>query len=196
MKNELTAAEFRDLLKKGDVQVGKKGRLKLTACPGHAIEQAGSPEHQPPPETLYQGKIKGSTTAKKQSDRAKFDISMVLKFLRLEWEEEYKFDQNKRRQFKFDFAIHEIRTAIEYEGIGFSKDGKQRKSRHTSVKGYTTDCTKYNLAQKQGWKVLRYTAKNIGEITDDLVEIMKVRSPYNPGPEIFKENIVRIEVDE
>lgn len=180
MKDEMSAAEFRALLKSGDIQSGKKGRLKLTNCPGHAIEQLGNPELQPAPKTIIQGKIKGSTVASEQSARARFDITMVLKFLRLEYVEEFKFDQTKRRRFSFDFAIHELQVGVEYEGIGFQKDGSQRKSRHTSVKGYTMDCTKYNLAQKQGWIALRYTAKNLHELVDDLAEVMELRrKPYS-----------------
>lgn len=66
------------------------------------------------------------------------------------------------RKFRFDWAIPEWKLAIEYEGI-FSK-----KSRHTGINGYTIDCEKYNLAQLEGWKILRYTAKNYNQFSNDL----------------------------
>lgn len=68
---------------------------------------------------------------------------------------EYKGIQG--RQFKFDYAVPDLRLAVEYEGL-FSK-----KSRHTTPTGYSGDCTKYNLAALQGWTVLRYTAVNYQE---------------------------------
>lgn len=71
------------------------------------------------------------------------------------------------RKFRFDWAIPSLKIAIEYEGV-FSK-----KSRHTSVSGYTTDCDKYNLALLDGWKVLRYTAKNYNQLAEDLKKLLK-----------------------
>jgi very-short-patch-repair endonuclease len=66
---------------------------------------------------------------------------------------EYKFHPTRR--WRFDIAIPELKIAIEYEGIA------GRKSRHTTMSGYTGDCEKYNEAQILGWRVLRFTAKNI-----------------------------------
>jgi very-short-patch-repair endonuclease len=71
------------------------------------------------------------------------------------------------RKFRFDWAIPSMKIAIEYEGI-FSK-----KSGHTTVGGYTKDCDKYNLATLEGWKVLRYTAKNYKQISNDLKYLLK-----------------------
>lgn len=177
IKPELTAAEFRELLKKGVIGTGKKGRLKLTAAPGQAIEQFGSPESHQKPESPNQAKIRHPSKAREQSNKARFDIEMVLKFLRLEFEEEYRFDRDKRRKFRFDFMVPELRLGIEYEGIGFNQGEEAVKSRHMTLDGYTGDCVKYNLAAKQGWIVLRYTAKNLHQITDDLVELIKLKNP-------------------
>lgn len=58
----------------------------------------------------------------------------------------------KGRQFRFDWAVPHLKLAVEYEGL-FST-----KSRHTTISGYSTDCTKYNLAMLNGWRLLRYTA--------------------------------------
>ncbi len=70
------------------------------------------------------------------------------------------------RRFRFDWAIMSLQIAIEYEGI-FSK-----KSRHTTISGYTGDIEKYNLALTLGWKVLRYTAKNYLELENDLKKLL------------------------
>ena len=90
----------------------------------------------------------------------KLHIISVLKKSGLEFEEEYKFDEV--RKFRFDWAIEKYRIAIEYEGIFSEKSG------HTTISGYTKDITKYNLATKLGWQILRYTADNYLEIENDL----------------------------
>jgi hypothetical protein len=77
--------------------------------------------------------------------------------------EELQF--NSTRKFRFDWAIPELKIAIEYEGI-FSK-----KSGHTTVTGYTKDCEKYNIAAIEGWIILRYTAKNYNNLATDLKKI-------------------------
>ena len=76
---------------------------------------------------------------------------------------EFRFDL--KRKFRFDWAIPDLMVAVEYEGIFSEKSG------HTTLSGYTKDVTKYNLATKRGWKVLRYTADNYLEFQNDLNEI-------------------------
>lgn len=66
------------------------------------------------------------------------------------------------RKFRFDWAIPELKLAVEFEGIFSEKSG------HTTINGYVSDCTKYNLAQSKGWKVLRYTAKNYLDFPQDI----------------------------
>lgn len=82
-----------------------------------------------------------------------------------EYVEEHQFHPD--RKFRFDWALPSVKVAIEYEGV-FSK-----KSRHTTVSGFTTDCEKYNLAQISGWIVLRYTAMNYKNLEKDLKKILK-----------------------
>ena len=65
-----------------------------------------------------------------------------------------EFTFSKTRKFRFDWAITAFKIGIEYEGIFAITSG------HTSVKGYTKDTDKYNLAQQDGWKVLRFTNAN------------------------------------
>lgn len=81
----------------------------------------------------------------------------------LELKTEYQFA--KPRKWRFDGAIKAMMTAVEYEGI-FSE-----KSRHTTMKGYSGDVEKYTEAAKLGWRVLRYTAKTVGNLINDLNEI-------------------------
>lgn len=91
-------------------------------------------------------------------------IEHFLKSAGLEFEKEYKF--SKDRKFKFDYAIPSLMLACEYEGLMSSK------SRHTTATGYSKDCEKYNLAQIEGWKVLRYTALNYTQLEKDLQKIV------------------------
>ncbi len=91
-------------------------------------------------------------------------IEIELKSKGIKFETEYRFD--KVRRFRFDIAILEYKIAIEYEGV-FSK-----KSRHTSVTGYSKDCEKYNLAAVNGWRVLRYTAMNYGSAVLDVLRLI------------------------
>jgi very-short-patch-repair endonuclease len=67
---------------------------------------------------------------------------------------EHKFHPD--RKWRFDMAIPSLKIAIEYEGVYGGG-----KSRHTTKGGYTGDCDKYNEAQILGWRVLRFTARNV-----------------------------------
>lgn len=61
------------------------------------------------------------------------------------------------RRWRFDFAVPEIRLAVEYNGHGgFVKAGGI--SRHGSITGMTGDAEKLNAAIGQGWRVLQFTA--------------------------------------
>ena len=90
-------------------------------------------------------------------------IKNMLKYNKIPFTEEYQFDIEKKRKFRFDIAIPERKIAIEYEGI-FSE-----KSRHTNAQGYSTDAEKYTLAAMQGWEVWRYTAMNYKNFNQDIM---------------------------
>jgi len=92
--------------------------------------------------------------------KEKIFIEYVIKTLGVQYVTEFQFA--KPRKFRFDYAIPELKIAIEYEGIRSSK------SRHTTITGYTNDTTKYNLAAVNGWAVLRYTALNYANVENDL----------------------------
>jgi hypothetical protein len=91
-------------------------------------------------------------------------IKSVLKRKGIPFEVEWRF--HKKRRFRFDIAILHFKMAIEYEGIFAGK------SRHTSLKGYTTDCEKYNIAIINGWHVFRYTALNYKDFESNLIEFL------------------------
>jgi len=93
------------------------------------------------------------------------EIKLVLQLMKVDFVSEYKFHET--RQWRFDIAIPSLKIAIEYEGI------MSRKSRHTTVTGYTKDCEKYNAATIAGWRVLRYNAINYKSLGDDLRLIIK-----------------------
>jgi len=68
---------------------------------------------------------------------------------------EYRF--HPVRMWRFDYAVPEIRLAVEYHGhAGFV--GKGGASGHSSIKGLTNDCEKTNKAIASGWRVLAFTA--------------------------------------
>ena len=95
-------------------------------------------------------------------------IKNHLTILKIDFVQELVF--SNKRKFRFDIAIPEILLAIEYEGLNSVKSG------HTTITGYTKDCTKYNLAQKEGWTVLRYTMINYKDFPKDLKEFIKITS--------------------
>lgn len=83
-------------------------------------------------------------------------------------EREYKFCPDRR--WKFDFAIISLKIGIEIEGGIFSG------GRHTRGSGFIKDCEKYNKAAMYGWKVLRYTSKDItsGNAASEVIDFVKL----------------------
>jgi very-short-patch-repair endonuclease len=94
-------------------------------------------------------------------------IRTELDAMKVNHADEYKF--HPTRKWKFDIAIHELKIAIEYEGIAGGR------SRHTEIVGYTGDCDKYNAAQILGWIVLRFTAKNIKQAREVVIAAINSR---------------------
>ena len=112
-------------------------------------------------------KARNNTKQYKGGDTAKAFIFAALdKFCKehnYELTTELKFLTD--RKFRFDWAIEEIKLAVEYEGI------KSKKSRHTTLTGYSRDSTKYNRAGLDKWTVLRYTALTYKDIDKDLTNL-------------------------
>lgn len=100
--------------------------------------------------------------AKKDHSVKKGNFANLAKLYGFSVEKEFKFD--KKRKFRADWKVSKNGKSVlvEYEGINSTKSG------HTTVLGYTKDCEKYNLAQINGYKVLRYTMKNFCDVFRDL----------------------------
>jgi hypothetical protein len=95
-----------------------------------------------------------------------FDVNvhMFCRAYNLTLAEEFRFDVTRR--WRSDYYILEFNTLIEFEGIGgnhFSGVGG-----HQTLVGYTANCEKYNRASVMGFKLLRYTVKNAGDVIRDL----------------------------
>lgn len=60
--------------------------------------------------------------------------------------------------FRFDFAWPVIKLALEIDGGTFMKQGG-----HACGVRYQKDCTKNNIAQLNGWAVLRADSKMVNE---------------------------------
>ena len=63
------------------------------------------------------------------------------------------------RRFRFDFAWPEHKLAVEIDG------GTWTRGRHVRPTGYAKDCEKMNLAQLEGWRVLRFTTEMVRDGT-------------------------------
>lgn len=95
-------------------------------------------------------------------------LAFIIAYLstqNIEFIPEYKFLPD--RKFRFDIAIPSMMVGIEYEGLFSDKSG------HTTAGGFIKDTQKYNLAQINGWKVLRYTANNYKEFINDINQLRK-----------------------
>ena len=131
--------------------------LKNLKVKGFKIDDKKTPEENKPKIVIVKRSIEKDT------------IHAILDMLKLtnqieDFVTELQFSEGRR--FRFDYAIPSLRIAIEYEGV-FSK-----KSRHTTVNGFSEDCVKYNLAVSLGWRVLRYTAKNYLNLETDLIKML------------------------
>ena len=109
--------------------------------------------------------VRKKTVIKRAEARPLKEMKLILQLMKIDFVAEHKF--HEERKWRFDIAIPSLKIAIEYEGI------MSRKSRHTTVTGYTKDCEKYNAATIAGWRVLRYNAINYKSLGDDLMMLLK-----------------------
>lgn len=68
---------------------------------------------------------------------------------------EYSF--HVERRWRFDFAWPARKLAVEVEGVTYGEKG----GRHQRAAGLEGDCEKYNAAVLLGWRVLRFTPRQI-----------------------------------
>lgn len=115
------------------------------------------------------------TSRKKGVKRAnsRGDVFTFLLHQRLgvECVREYRF--HPTRQWRFDYAIPDLRIAIEIDG------GIWINGRHNRASGYLGDMEKFNAAATLGWVVLKFTPqeqysqKTLELITQTIANKMK-----------------------
>jgi very-short-patch-repair endonuclease len=80
-------------------------------------------------------------------------LSLQLKALKIEFEQEFKFHPD--RKWKADFHLVDKKILVEVEG-GIWSGG-----RHTRGKGYLGDLEKYNAATMLGYQVIRFSTEQV-----------------------------------
>ncbi len=130
-------------------------------------------------------KDNGKSSCQKESSsykRSKLEKKTAL-ILRAEkfpaWVEEHRFCE---RRWRFDFAWPDQMVALEVEGGVW----KGKFGGHTSGKGFTKDCDKYNTATAMGWRVFRITNVHVKEVnfTDWLWAALKPHIESDPNHDI------------
>ena len=78
------------------------------------------------------------------------------------------------RQWRFDYAIPELKVAVEIDGAVWSY------GRHNRPEGYINDLEKLNTAASMGWLVLRFTTEDrLKNATLSLIkETIRLRKTY------------------
>jgi len=117
-------------------------------------------------------KSKSIRKAKKRikSNDGKIDLFVVLvkNELGLDVVKEHLF--HPIRKWRFDFAILDLKIAIEVEG------GIHTGGRHVRGVGYENDMEKYSVAASMGWKVLRVTPTAL--MINKTLELLKQTIDY------------------
>lgn len=163
--SELSSAQFREMLRSGDVKTGKKGRLSFSEKSGNAIGHLLEQEHvRENDRSLKALKSKKVKVPRKEAPELG-EMKLWLTALNIPFKSEHPF--STKRKFRFDIALLEYKVAIEYEGIFGGTSG------HTTLGGYIKDCEKYNLATVLGWRVLRYTSNNYKMMLEDVELLIK-----------------------
>ena len=111
--------------------------------------------------------MEGATVGNSKGEET---LALLLRHYKIPFHREFRF--HKTRRWRFDFVIGDfpsmIKIAIEVEG-GIYSNG-----RHTRGSGYSADLIKYNTALLGGWRVLRYTTKQIDQdVINDIKLLLK-----------------------
>lgn len=93
-------------------------------------------------------------------------LSLQLKALRIEFEQEYKF--HPARKWRADFHLKGRKILVEVEG-GIWSNG-----RHTRGKGYIGDLEKYNEATMMGYQVIRFSTEQVknGKAIEQILKLI------------------------
>jgi hypothetical protein len=97
-------------------------------------------------------------------------LDLILRSCGLVPVQEHRFHET--RKWRFDLAVPTIKLAIEYHGHSGFTGGEA--SGHSTIKGLTNDCEKFNQARLLGWTVFAFTTLHFSE-TDRLKH--KLTSP-------------------
>lgn len=87
------------------------------------------------------------------TSRLEEQLAMQFRAVNLTPEREYVF--HPTRKWRFDFAFRDVKLAVEVEG-GIWINGAHNRGAH-----FSSDCEKYNACCELGWRVLRYTDREI-----------------------------------
>lgn len=94
-------------------------------------------------------------TAKRTDSELEESMALQMRAVGLpEPVREYRF--HPPRRWRFDFAWPDRMLALEVEGATWAR------GRHTRGSGFALDCSKYNQAVLDGWRVLRVTGEMVG----------------------------------
>jgi len=111
----------------------------------------------------------------KKHEREKYELSFLywvkIKGLPIP-EREFVF--HPERKWRFDFAYPNKKIGIEIEG------GLFMQGRHSRGTGYVADCEKYNQAALLGWRVIRFTEKDLRR--GDCCKIVETILGVEPNP--------------
>lgn len=94
-------------------------------------------------------KISRKKGGKRTNSRGDVFTFLLHQRLGVECVREYRF--HPTRQWRFDYAIPDLRIAIEIDG------GIWINGRHNRASGYIGDMEKFNAAATLGWVVLKFT---------------------------------------
>ena len=94
-------------------------------------------------------------------------LSQHLKAHKIEFEQEFRF--NSERRWRADFHLVDTKILIEVEGGNWSN------GRHTRGKGYSGDMEKYNSASLLGYTVLRFSTEQVksGKAIEEIRRLME-----------------------
>jgi very-short-patch-repair endonuclease len=123
--------------------------------------------------------MEGATVGNSKGEET---LAILLRHYKIPFHREFRF--HPTRKWRFDFVIGDfpsmMKIAVEVEGGVYSN------GRHTRGSGYSADLVKYNTAILCGWKVLRYTTKQINtEVIEQikyLVEMQSEKSTFIINP--------------
>lgn len=100
-------------------------------------------------------------------------LNLQMRAVKIQFEREYRFHDT--RKWRFDFAMPDIKLAVEVEG------GLYINGRHNRGKGYEDDLEKYGEAMKLGWTVYRCGPRMIknGQALETIEKLIELQGKDN-----------------